>query len=115
MPNPNGKLHASEIASLSLDILEHVNRMEIPHIPGTYVRLRIGCHSGKYGIPEWLTRWTSNLRVASRIHGFEPNQEQAAVSLSKKLYTDCSVLVWFEERIGDCFYKFSAFYTIELK
>ncbi|XP_060577401.1 uncharacterized protein LOC132734626 [Ruditapes philippinarum] len=46
VPNPNGKLHASEIASLSLDILEHVNRMEIPHIPGTYVRLRIGCHSG---------------------------------------------------------------------
>ncbi|KAL4226720.1 hypothetical protein ACF0H5_014700 [Mactra antiquata] len=46
VPNPNGKSHASEIASLSLDILEHVNRMEIPHIPGTYVRLRIGCHSG---------------------------------------------------------------------
>ena len=47
VPNPNGKRHASEIASLSLDILEHVNRMEIPHIPGTNVRLRIGCHSGK--------------------------------------------------------------------
>ncbi|KAH3820352.1 hypothetical protein DPMN_122098, partial [Dreissena polymorpha] len=46
VPNPNGKRHASEIASLSLDIMEHVNRMEIPHIPGTYVQLRIGCHSG---------------------------------------------------------------------
>ncbi|XP_052782255.1 uncharacterized protein LOC128218590 [Mya arenaria] len=46
VPNPNGKLHASEIASLSIDILEHVHRMEIPHIPGTYVKLRIGCHSG---------------------------------------------------------------------
>lgn len=48
VPKPNGKRHASEIASLSLDILEHVNRMEIPHIPGTNVRLRIGCHSGTY-------------------------------------------------------------------
>ncbi|XP_053376877.1 uncharacterized protein LOC123530317 [Mercenaria mercenaria] len=46
LPKPNGKRHASEIASLSLDILEHVNRMEIPHIPGTNVRLRIGSHSG---------------------------------------------------------------------
>ncbi|KAL4226442.1 hypothetical protein ACF0H5_014425 [Mactra antiquata] len=46
VPKPNGKRHASEIAALSLDILEHVNRMEIPHIPGTNVRLRIGCHSG---------------------------------------------------------------------
>ena len=43
----NGNLHASEIASLSLDIMEHVNRMEIQHIPGTYARLRIGMHSGK--------------------------------------------------------------------
>ncbi|XP_052778365.1 uncharacterized protein LOC128215905 [Mya arenaria] len=46
VPKPNGNRHASEIASLALDILEHVNRMEIPHIPGTNVRLRIGCHSG---------------------------------------------------------------------
>jgi len=54
VPNPNGKQHASEIASLSLDILEHVHRMEIPHIPGTYVKLRIGCHSGKRTCVDWL-------------------------------------------------------------
>ena len=63
VPNPNGKLHASEIASLSLDILEHVNRMEIPHIPGTYVRLRIGCHTGIFTSSDLRNRPISILNI----------------------------------------------------
>ena len=34
------------IATMALDLLEHINRLEIPHLPGTKFRLRTGCHSG---------------------------------------------------------------------
>ena len=44
------------------------------------------------GVAEWLTRRTDNFRIARRM-GFKPNDGQAVVSLSKKLYTYCSVLV----------------------
>ena len=46
---------------------------------------------------EWLTRRTSNLRIGTSM-GSNPCQTQAIVSLSKKLYTDCSVLVGFRNR-----------------
>ncbi|KAJ8318377.1 hypothetical protein KUTeg_003468 [Tegillarca granosa] len=46
VPRRNGKRHASEIASLALDMLKHIHRLEIPHLPGTKFKLRIGCHSG---------------------------------------------------------------------
>ena len=41
---------------------------------------------------EWLTRRTSYLRIASRM-GSNPVKDKPFVSLSKKLHTDCLVLV----------------------
>ncbi|XP_022338550.2 uncharacterized protein LOC111134052 isoform X2 [Crassostrea virginica] len=46
VPRQNGRRHAAEIATMALDLLEHINRLEIPHLPGTKFRLRTGCHSG---------------------------------------------------------------------
>ena len=60
---------------------------------------------------EWLTHWTGQviLKDLSCLG-------QAVLSLSKKLYTHCSVLSWFqEERIQKCFCNVTAFCTIELK
>lgn len=31
---------------MAVDIVEHIDRLEIPHLPGTKFKLRIGCHSG---------------------------------------------------------------------
>ena len=44
----NGKQHVVEIATMSLDILDSVSQLEIPHMPGTNYQLRIGMHSGKH-------------------------------------------------------------------
>ncbi|OWF42954.1 uncharacterized protein LOC110460400 [Mizuhopecten yessoensis] len=46
VPKLNGRRHAAEVATMALDILEHIDRLEIPHLPGTKFKLRIGCHSG---------------------------------------------------------------------
>ena len=45
------------------------------------------------GVFEWLTRWTNKLRITSRMGSKQVSQGQAYVSLSKKLYIHCSVLV----------------------
>ena len=46
LPQRNGERHASEIATLSLDIMDTISCLDIPHIPGKSYRLRIGCHTG---------------------------------------------------------------------
>ncbi|XP_069119091.1 uncharacterized protein [Argopecten irradians] len=46
VPKLNGRRHATEVASMAVDIVEHIDRLEIPHLPGTKFKLRIGCHSG---------------------------------------------------------------------
>ncbi|XP_074641409.1 uncharacterized protein LOC141899152 [Tubulanus polymorphus] len=46
LPNRNGQQHSTEIATMALDLLDHINLLEIPHLPGTIFRLRIGCHMG---------------------------------------------------------------------
>ena len=33
---------------MSLDLLQLINTLEIPHMPGTIFRMRIGIHTGKY-------------------------------------------------------------------
>lgn len=35
---------------MALDLLDHVSSLEIPHLPGTKFRIRIGCHTGKYDL-----------------------------------------------------------------
>ncbi|CAC5405322.1 Guanylate cyclase 32E,Guanylate cyclase soluble subunit beta-2,Receptor-type guanylate cyclase gcy-19,Head-specific guanylate cyclase,Retinal guanylyl cyclase 2,Heat-stable enterotoxin receptor,Olfactory guanylyl cyclase GC-D,Atrial natriuretic peptide receptor 2,Receptor-type guanylate cyclase gcy-9,Receptor-type guanylate cyclase Gyc76C,Receptor-type guanylate cyclase gcy-18,Receptor-type guanylate cyclase gcy-28,Receptor-type guanylate cyclase daf-11,Speract receptor,Receptor-type guanylate cyclase gcy- len=46
VPKHNGKRHASEIATMSLDLLRNVKRIEISHLPGIRLKIRIGIHSG---------------------------------------------------------------------
>uniref|UniRef100_A0A671P1C3 Guanylate cyclase n=1 Tax=Sinocyclocheilus anshuiensis TaxID=1608454 RepID=A0A671P1C3_9TELE len=46
LPVRNGKLHAREIARMSLALLEAVHSFRIRHRPDQQLRLRIGIHSG---------------------------------------------------------------------
>ena len=41
-----GSAHAVEIATLSLDLVDRIQLLEIPRLEDTSLRLRIGCHSG---------------------------------------------------------------------
>ena len=57
---------------------------------------------------EWLARWACNRRIASP-REFEPRQGLAVVSLSKKLYPHCLVLVGSQERIRERLDKLQSF------
>jgi class 3 adenylate cyclase len=46
IPVPNGDAHASEIASMSLDILSSVMTFKIRHRPDRQLEVRVGIHSG---------------------------------------------------------------------
>ena len=46
LPTQNGKQHAVEICKLALDLMIHLGKQELPHMPGNKFRLRIGCHTG---------------------------------------------------------------------
>ncbi|XP_041378148.1 uncharacterized protein LOC121390410 [Gigantopelta aegis] len=46
VPKKNGRKHAAEIGTLALDLNHHVTHLEIPHMPGTPLRLRAGIHTG---------------------------------------------------------------------
>ena len=46
LPNRNGIMHAGEIASMSLNLLEALNDFKIRHRENETIKLRIGIHSG---------------------------------------------------------------------
>ncbi|XP_071145186.1 uncharacterized protein [Mytilus edulis] len=46
VPRRNGRRHAPEIATMALDLLDNIKKLEIPHLPGSKFKLRIGLHSG---------------------------------------------------------------------
>ncbi|ELT89648.1 hypothetical protein CAPTEDRAFT_118157 [Capitella teleta] len=46
LPNRNGFLHAGEIASVALELMQASNSFEIPHLPNEPLQLRSGIHSG---------------------------------------------------------------------
>ena len=46
MPIRNGNIHAGEIASMSLHLLEAIREFKIRHRPNDSLKLRIGIHSG---------------------------------------------------------------------
>ncbi|XP_069977776.1 atrial natriuretic peptide receptor 2-like [Penaeus vannamei] len=46
LPNRNGSKHASEIADMSLRLLDMVSRFELLHKKGEMLRVRIGLHTG---------------------------------------------------------------------
>lgn len=51
LPVRNGKLHAREIAGMSLALLEQVKTFKIRHRPSDQLRLRIGIHTGESDTP----------------------------------------------------------------
>ena len=46
LPERNGDRHAGEIASLALELIDLIDGFEISHIPGTFLNMRVGLHSG---------------------------------------------------------------------
>ena len=48
VPHRNGKNHVTEVGKLALDLRSVMSTLEIPHLPGTRFRIRIGVHTGKY-------------------------------------------------------------------
>ncbi|XP_037094496.1 atrial natriuretic peptide receptor 1-like [Pollicipes pollicipes] len=46
LPSRNGDQHASEVADMSLDLLQGIQKFEVPHIKGQLVQIRIGLNTG---------------------------------------------------------------------
>ena len=46
LPERNGDRHAGEIASMSLDMMDSIKDFEIPHLPGSFLKMRVGLHTG---------------------------------------------------------------------
>ena len=47
VPKENGSNHAKEIATTALDLREHIQRVEIPHLPHKRLQIRIGINTGE--------------------------------------------------------------------
>ena len=47
LPIRNGKLHAGEIGTMSLDLLKQMDHFTIGHVRDEKLLLRIGVHSGR--------------------------------------------------------------------
>lgn len=46
VPRENGIVHASEVASMALDLVGVCRTFRIPHKPSTQLQIRAGIHSG---------------------------------------------------------------------
>ena len=46
LPERNGDRHAGEIASMALEMIASIKDFEIPHMPGSFLKMRVGLHSG---------------------------------------------------------------------
>ncbi|XP_043194598.1 uncharacterized protein LOC122366416 [Amphibalanus amphitrite] len=46
LPKRNGDQHASEVADMSLDLLQGIKKFEVPHMKGVLVQIRIGLNTG---------------------------------------------------------------------
>lgn len=68
LPVKNGLRHASEIATMALDLLSSVTTFEIRHRPNRQLQLRIGIHSGKYD-NKFIYKTTDVCIVNSLQHG----------------------------------------------
>jgi len=67
VPTRNGNLHASEIATFSLEILEFVDRYKIHGLPNIKLKIRVGIHTGLFVLNESWQRLTVN-RFANVCH-----------------------------------------------
>ena len=61
LPERNGVKHASEIANMSLNLLESMSHFTVPHLPDTMLKLRIGLHSGTNAVYYLLHYWSHNV------------------------------------------------------
>ena len=46
LPERNGDRHAGEVASMALEMMDSIKDFEIPHLPGSNLKMRVGLHSG---------------------------------------------------------------------
>ena len=46
LPERNGDRHAGEIASMALEVIDSIKDFEIPHMPGSFLKMRVGLHTG---------------------------------------------------------------------
>ena len=46
LPQRNGNRHAGEIAGMALALLKSIDKFAIRHIPGEYLQIRVGLHTG---------------------------------------------------------------------
>ena len=46
LPVRNGNRHAGEIAAMSLELINSITDFEIGHMPGKFLRMRVGLHTG---------------------------------------------------------------------
>ncbi|GCC45332.1 hypothetical protein chiPu_0029191 [Chiloscyllium punctatum] len=53
LPVRNGKLHAREVARMSIALLEAVKTFKTRHRPEQQLRLRIGIHTGTFNTEGW--------------------------------------------------------------
>ena len=61
LPVPNGERHSSEIATMSLELLQITSCLRVPHLAGRALCLRVGIHSGQCPTFRWVYRHTGGI------------------------------------------------------
>lgn len=63
VPRENGILHASEIASMALDLVGVCRTFRIPHKPNTQLQIRAGIHSGTHTYKPACTQFIAHRKL----------------------------------------------------